>query len=519
MDWQKKELYKDVAPLRCTVFENVTLLPMMYSDFDPITNFALGAYMQNTPIAEGHRFIGGQQYSKQLPPLPASQVVDQEVIYGGPFWNHWGHFLIESLQRLWYTQYSSLPIVWLKGNSAHNNEPFFNARHEEVFKLLGINNTHLYLQTPTTFSKVHFPQSGFELGPYGHPQQAEFLGRHKGHVHKGKYVYLSRSRFNGCVNEKALEQLLENIGWEIVFPEELSVAEQVHILTSAEVCLMLAGSAQHTLILTQETHTRFIVIPRVHNITYELVSHFTAKEYYLLHLEQKVHNGGMGSQYNKFSLNLQELSHLIKKTNNFTCDLSYFAPLIQRQEAVSTDVFNVPEHYATAETRVFEAEEYYYTALFHAHEGRIHKAYELFMHMYTHTLLEFYMYDYFFEVVEKYDALTGNITKLALNKKQFLLDKATKNLTQNPEHGDNYIRLGQVLQDMQRFDAAVHIMQRAIQKFPQWALPQAGLANVYLAKGELKMALHHAKEALNLEPHDIKIKQVFAHCMYLLGKK
>ncbi len=509
--------YQNIPPLRCDIFEDVTLLPMLYVDANPITSFALGAYAQGKAIAEVHRFIWGKQYSKQLPPMQAQKILHEEVIYGGVFLGHWGHFLIESLQRLWYTKQCKLPIVWLRGQEYHKNTPFFTAAQEEVFRGLGIENSHIFLQEPLQFSKVHIPQPGFELGHYAHPEHLQFLGYHEGEVRKGKYVYISRSHFPGCINEKALETRLQALGWEIVFPEQLSVSEQLHVLTNAEVCLLFAGSAQHTLLCAKNSNTRFIVIPRVHNITYDLISNFKAKHYYLLHAEKKVVNEGMGNNRNKFSIDVDALQDIILKTQNFTADLAPFAPFITVQNPVPEQCLHVPTSYAKADTSLGEAEGMYYKALYYAQKNRMQEAYALCMALYDGKMLQTFMYDYFFDMVEKYQKLTGEIAPVSLQKNHYMLQKAMKNVAENPEHGEHYLRLAEALQHMQRFDAALEVMQKATNKFPHWALPLAGLAQMHMTKGEKNLALRAAQKAFRLDPQDSKVKEVLAYCLHKQG--
>ncbi len=497
---------KVISPLRCDVVDAVTLLPHMYFDADPVTTFALGAFSQGKAIRQAHRFVWEERFSKQLPFFEAQEISSLEVIYGGFFFGHWGHFLTETLQRLWYTQHKKLPIVWL-------NSPIFSEQHRAVFAGLGIHCKHILLTKPTLFAKVHFPEPGFGLMHYAHPEHMRFLGFQEGRICQERYVYISRSRYGNCTNEKALEEMLIALGWEIVFPEELSLAEQLHVFTTAKVCLMISGSAQHSLLLTKNTATRFIIIPRVHSITYELIAHFTAKEYYLFHVEQQISNAGMGRNKNKFALNIEFIESIAKATHNFTVHLEHFANIFTQSPSISEQYFTLPEIYSTADVTISKAEEYFFTALYFAQTERHHEAYKILLHLERENLLEFFMYDYFFIIIEKYDKKYGTKTSLRLSKEQYVLQKASKNLEQNPENGHNYIRVAQALEGMQRYDAAIATIHKALQKFPQWGLAHAALAQLYFAQGEKQHALQCAKQAFTLEPYDTKVKEVLSFCL------
>ncbi len=505
------------APLSCSIVEHTTLLPLIYTDANPTTTFAVGAYAEGKALPHVHRHIWGQQWSKQLPSFEAVQHEPMEVIYGGPFLAHWGHFLIESLQRLWYTKNKNLPIVWLCPEQYTPQKPFFSPKHEEVFKALGITNPHIHLQQPTSFDAVHFPDSGFELNHYAHPQHLDFLACHTPSaqaVRTGRYVYLSRAHFPGCLNEKALEELLLARGWEIIYPEKLSLAEQVEVLTTAEVCLLQSGSAQHSLLFTKHSDTRFIVIPRVHDITFELISHGKAHDYYLLHLEKKIVNAGMGYQNDIYSLDLEIFLDILTKTQNFTVDLTPFAPFITPQQHVAWERYQKPAHHAQANTTLSPAEGLYYTALYHAQRQEYAHAHALMLTLQHKNLLAPFMYENFFEVIEKYDALRGLKTVLKQSKEDLLLQKAQRALAAAPHNGENYLRLAEVLQNMHQLDAAEDVMHRALIRFPQWALALAAIAQIYIAKNKYPKALSYAKKAYAIAPNDEKIQQVLAFCLH-----
>ncbi len=518
MCYRKNMLTSNSSSLKCHVLEHVTLLPMVYVDANPVTNFALGAHVAGQSVALAHRFVGGKRSSQALPPLPAQALSSQEVIYGGMFFSQWGHFITETLQRLWYTKLCHLPIVWAGKGMFYADGIFFMPQHEALFAKLGIKNTHIFLDKPTQFAKVHFPEPGFELEHYAHAEYKHFLACHEGQVQKGKFVYVSRAHFGECVNERALEEMLRQRGWQIVYPEKLSLDAQLDVLTTAQVCLMMAGSAQHSLLFTQQSQTRFIVIPRIHSTTYELIATLSCEQYYLLQAPRKRVSQGTGAFKDVFSLDLPVIEQLLLQTEDFTCPLDSFSPLLQKHDPVDSARLCVPDLYRQADISVTAVQTAYYTAIFAYNEGRYADAFAHIWPWHERDALEFFMYDYFYMIVEKYDALMGTKTALTRDKLQFQLQKISREIENNPQVGENYIRMAEALQGMQRFGPAKQVLQKAIQQFPGWAMPHAALAQNYAAEGHIRMAAHCARKAFDMSPHDAKIKEVFAYCLHLQTK-
>ena len=69
-------------------------------------------------------------------PAPPTERVPEDVDFAGYLFPHFGHFLLESLSRLWITrQYPELPVVWCRRQTA--GSAAYNAWQEEVLDLLG----------------------------------------------------------------------------------------------------------------------------------------------------------------------------------------------------------------------------------------------------------------------------------------------------------------------------------------------------------------------------------------------
>ncbi len=512
-----------IPELRCDVFSDVTILPQIYVgivDEGPFALFACGAFCDENILSQVHGLPGLGRVNAQLPYIKAQQIIDKEVIYAGEFlgyWGQWGHFLLETLQRLWYTKHKNLPIAWVlheKENCDYMS--FFTAKHKEVFHSLGIDNEHILITEPTQFKKVHFPEPGLSISGYAQPEQINFLGYYEGQVRKGKYVYLSRSRYEHCSNEKQLEDILKNYGWEIIFPEDLAVSEQLEVLTSAEVCMMISGSAQHTLLLTKNSKTRFIVIPRMHTAIYNTIAHFKSDNYFLLELEKKISNPGTPDNRKNFTLDLTELQKIIEKTHNFTVNLFEFSHVLRTPDKMSEDNMQIPASYYAKDCSVPEVEKNFYKAIFFHRAKKYTEAYEILMELYDKKLLKLFMYDYFFNIIENYDSIHGTKTQLDFDRQQFSFERAKKILMSNPEDSNNYIILAKHFYKRKSFDAAIKVLHNALKKFPKWGLAYATIAQIYLTQEENNLAMSYAQKAFHVDPSNAETKKLLAYCMHLL---
>ncbi|WP_029149322.1 glycosyltransferase 61 family protein [Microbacterium indicum] len=207
-------------------------------------------------------------------PLPASRVPATardgsvvEGVFGGPLTNHFGHFLLESLPRLWYAaRHPELPVVWENSVDAPGGVELLGWQRE-ILDIIGVRNAHVAVAEPTRFPILHVPDIGYRYDDWIHPQHAAFLAQYEGPAPEpGRRVWLSRGSLErGARDESSAvaERHLADAGWRIVVPEALTVAEQLDELSRAETIAGEEGSAFHLLLLMRSVAgRRFRVIRR-----------------------------------------------------------------------------------------------------------------------------------------------------------------------------------------------------------------------------------------------------------------
>jgi hypothetical protein len=207
----------------------------------------------------------GAPVPRDLFPVPADSD-PPEAIYAGPLYFHFGHFLLESLARAWYTrQHPDIPFVWAGAHIWQGYE--LRQWQLEILDILMIKNPTRIIADPARFDLLHVPDIGYRYDDKFHPEHAEFLGRYEGPAQvPGHRLWLSRSKIASEVrdlNAAPAERRLAEAGWTIAHPETLSIPEQLDHLSRAEIVAGEEGSAFHTLILLKDVASKkFHIIRR-----------------------------------------------------------------------------------------------------------------------------------------------------------------------------------------------------------------------------------------------------------------
>lgn len=198
------------------------------------------------------------------PGMQGSHIVQNEAcqshiegcaIFGGwMFAPHFGHMLIESIGRLWAASYlvNKLPIVFLPGFQQSRSIPSI---FYEFSRLLGINSHLCLLDCSTSVERLIVPSQLLGLGDYisSHPEFIQFVSGLKSRIPSQevlfKKIYVSRARLSksqGClIGEAEIESNFRNNGYHVIYPELMSLNDQLHIYNSAEYLVFSEGSALH----------------------------------------------------------------------------------------------------------------------------------------------------------------------------------------------------------------------------------------------------------------------------------
>ena len=186
---------------------------------------------------------------------PSATRDGRTVIYGGNLSPHFGHFLLESLARLWYArEHPEWPIVWAA--RARNPKATIRTWQWQVLEALGLHNEVILLREPTRFATVHVPQPGYRIKDFFAAQHAAFLASYPARPRDPSLrLWLSRAGLLtpfGSIHAPRLDRILADRGWTVIQPERLPIAQQLELLATASRVAGEQGSAFHLLILLQD---------------------------------------------------------------------------------------------------------------------------------------------------------------------------------------------------------------------------------------------------------------------------
>ncbi len=223
----------------------------------------------NEPYQEMPAIENEEDFVTQIPSI------EKLVFFGGRLNNHFGHFLLESLGRLWayetfrqfdpyiffYTHWG-MPNYLEKSNFIHQVLSGFKIPHEKL----------IFANHPIRLRKVIIPcnKYGYSYVSVPEPVFLNFIRKFQfkqitptGFENVDK-IYVSRSKANRgrIIGESLFEEYLISEGYKIFYPEEFDLSQQLTVYKNARKIVFCAGSAAHACILLPDLQADVAVILR-----------------------------------------------------------------------------------------------------------------------------------------------------------------------------------------------------------------------------------------------------------------
>lgn len=201
----------------------------------------------------------------------ATALEGRSLYLGHHMGGHYGHFITEGLAALWALE--DLPVEQFDHFVLH---PFvFDATMTPYmrycFDSLGIPPERVTLigSEPLAFDEIVVPERLFRLNHSGDPRlqwvyrtiAAHGDANDAGTRPTSAKVYLSRRKYSRTTldrvvaNEVDIEAAFAQRGFAIVYPEELSFAEQLELYSAAEMIAGISGSNLHNCVFMQPGST------------------------------------------------------------------------------------------------------------------------------------------------------------------------------------------------------------------------------------------------------------------------
>lgn len=263
--WHNNKLYiKD--NLSVNEYDNATILPLKPGHD---LGFGLGGavdsnskYIEESSIEK--LVERGYEYS--------NPVVDKRrVVYCGYLRNHWGHFLVDSINRLWYfLEYDSSEIDAYVFFVDYGEERNIVGNYKEFFELLGIYKKLCFINKPTVFKKVIIPESSYyrQKGYYSTKYHDIFelvSNNITVDIKWEKYdkIFMSRSQFNKSKSMEFGMEMLDNFfeknGYNIIAPEKISLSYMIYLIRSSKKIAAISGTLPHNMLFGNKGQTIEII--------------------------------------------------------------------------------------------------------------------------------------------------------------------------------------------------------------------------------------------------------------------
>jgi len=221
-------------------FEKAIIVPCVQNG----TEYTAGLYLNTGEYVKysGKRYYGTCDYAYEQVMLPIDNLDisydKRTVLYFGYTRNHWGHLLIDEVQRLWpiisnENQFDNI-VIYTPDNCPPKQFVY------SLLKSLGICKSKIIQATCITqFAKVYYAEIPYVVGSEMKDEFFQIFRRAsslcdsgtKSMVNLNQRIYLSRSKLNPGKSwefgEKGVEKILRKNGYNILYPEKMSVQDQI----------------------------------------------------------------------------------------------------------------------------------------------------------------------------------------------------------------------------------------------------------------------------------------------------
>lgn len=284
--WGSAEIHDDDPHVR--VVDDCVYLPYSHgsvwglfsSDGRPVLEAI--DFREGVHVPGDQRLPGGDRID-----VAATERSDTSYIYVGRINFHYGHFLVNTLPRFWNILKIKTPNTKILYHGPMSVEQIFSTPYvKTIFSMLGLGpEDFVKFASPAKIKHVVVPKTSFEEQRAGfatYKSLCHDIGRrilqNKDLSTSVGTVYYSKTRLRSAVgiitNEIEVEDYMRGKGTRIVYPEELSLEEQLLLMSSAETIIASAGSFLHTSIfcaprkitclnVTEQINSNYTIIDRL----------------------------------------------------------------------------------------------------------------------------------------------------------------------------------------------------------------------------------------------------------------
>ena len=202
------------------------------------------------------------------------EIIEDSIIYIPIIPKHWGHFLIDTVSRLWVFLDQNYPTdnmrVFYNSWGFENNE--ISGNYKRFLELMGIYERMEPVDHCIRAKEIWIPSYSMSFSKTYHPcyktifdyvtQRAMKTDSIK-NLKKYKNIYFSRTQLATSKMKEIGEMDLENIfkanGFKILYPEKMSLEEQIFYFQTSDIVCAMSGTIMHNIGFADESTKLFIL--------------------------------------------------------------------------------------------------------------------------------------------------------------------------------------------------------------------------------------------------------------------
>lgn len=201
--------------------------------------------------------------------------MDCDVVYFGMYFNHWGHFLVDLIGRLWYfakNKGKKIKLAYLGTEEPKGN-------FLEFFSLLGIGKEDLlHITAPTRFRNVIVPEFACKSCEWYSQEYRSIFDAMidtvaaEGYVNEDlpnlEKVYFTRLAFGKAkaseIGEDKIAKWMETNGFSLIAPEKLTIRDQIYVWNHAGHIVCLDGSIPISVAFSNNPDLTLTILHKTH---------------------------------------------------------------------------------------------------------------------------------------------------------------------------------------------------------------------------------------------------------------